>query len=97
MNEIGRNYFLLIGFDLPWRWSAIFGYVKSVSVNTGGGGGGGGVKIGHMKNALFGVLTIAMYTTLKSAFFILPGYLKNALFDVVNIEIVKAPKSAFFI
>ena len=41
-----------------------------------------------MKNALFGVLTIAMYTTLKSAFFILPGYLKNALFDVVNIEIV---------
>ena len=29
-----------------------------------------GVKLGHMKNALFGVLTIAMYTTPKSAFFI---------------------------
>ena len=28
------------------------------------------VKLGHMKNALFGVLTIAMYTTPKSAFFI---------------------------
>ena len=29
-----------------------------------------GVYLGHMKNALFGVLTIAMYTTPKSAFFI---------------------------
>ena len=29
-----------------------------------------GVKLGHMKNALFGVLTIAMYATPKGAFFI---------------------------
>ena len=31
-----------------------------------------GLKLGHMKNALFGVLTIAMYTykTPKSVFFI---------------------------
>ena len=29
-----------------------------------------GVYLGHMKNAIFGVLTIAMYTTPKSAFFI---------------------------
>ena len=29
-----------------------------------------GVKLGHMKNALFGVLTIVMYTTPKSSFFI---------------------------
>ena len=33
-----------------------------------------GVKLGHMKNALFGVLTIAMYTTPKSAFFIRPSF-----------------------
>ena len=43
-----------------------------------------GVKLGHVKNALFGVLTIAMYTT------------QNALFGVVYIIIVKTPKSAFF-
>ena len=30
---------------------------------------GKGVKLGHMKNALFGVLTIAMYSTPKIAFF----------------------------
>ena len=47
------------------------------------------IIIGHMKKSLFGVLTIAMYTTPKSAFFICPGHMKNALFGVVYIAIVK--------
>ena len=42
-----------------------------------------------MKNALVGVLTIAMYTTPKSAFFICPGHMKNAPFGVLYIAIVK--------
>ena len=47
-----------------------------------------GVKLGHVKNALFGVLTIAMYTTPKSAFY--------ALFGVVYIVIVKTPTIAMY-
>ena len=32
-----------------------------------------GVKLGHVKNTLFGVLTIALYTSPKSAFYALFG------------------------
>ena len=51
-----------------------------------------GVRLGHIKNALVGVLTIAMYTLLMSAFSIIPGHMKNKVVGVVYIVIVKHPR-----
>ena len=36
-----------------------------------------GVKLGHMKNALVGVLNIAMYPTRTSLFFISPVHMNK--------------------
>ena len=50
-----------------------------------------------MKNALLGVLNIAMYTTPMSSFFIWPGHMKNPLVCVVSIAMFKTPTSALFV
>ena len=42
-----------------------------------------GVKLGHMKNALFGISIVAKDTTQKSVFFVCIGHMKNAFFGVV--------------
>ena len=43
-----------------------------------------GVKVGHVKNAIFGVLTIAMYTAPKSALTRMKTPIKAGLSAVYN-------------
>ena len=47
-----------------------------------------GVRLGHMKNALVGVLLLYLYTTPTSSFFIRPGNMKNKIVGDVYIAII---------